>query len=56
LMNGIFYAIGPSFKQGYLAPQLNNIDIYEMICKILQISPAANDGKLERIQNVLKEN
>jgi predicted AlkP superfamily pyrophosphatase or phosphodiesterase len=54
LMNGIFYAIGPSFKQGYESPILQNIDIYNLLCRILKIQPAENDGKMERIEEVLR--
>lgn len=54
LMNGIFYAIGPDFKKGFSAPQLYNIDIYELLCRLLEIQPAKNDGRLERIQIVMK--
>ena len=54
LMNGIFYAIGPDFKKGFSAPQLYNIDIYELLCRVLEIQPAKNDGQFERIQSVLR--
>lgn len=54
LMNGIFYAIGPDFKTGYAAPQLYNIDVYELLCRLLEIAPAHNDGHIERIECVLK--
>ena len=54
LMNGIFYAIGPDFKKGYSAHQLNNIDLFELLCKLLKISPAQNNGDIERIVEVLK--
>ncbi len=54
LMNGIFYAIGPDFKMGYAAPQLYNTDVYELLCRLLEIAPAHNDGHIERIESVLK--
>ncbi len=43
-MNAIFYAYGPAFKQGEYFPAIQNVDIYNMICKILQLQPAKNDG------------
>lgn len=52
-MDGIFYAIGPSFKKGYNAGDLYNTDIYNLIARILKIKPATNDGKPERIMHVL---
>ena len=54
LMNGIFYAIGPDFKTGYSAPQLYNTDVYELLCRLLEIAPAHNDGQFGRIECVLK--
>jgi alkaline phosphatase D len=54
-MNGIFYAIGPNFKKNYKAGQLYNTDIYNLIANILEIKPAPNDGKKERIFHVLEE-
>jgi len=52
-MQGIFYAIGPNFKQNYNAGSLYNIDIYNLIATILELKPAPNDGKKERIIHVL---
>ena len=54
LMNGVFYATGPDFKQGFAAPQLYNIDLYALLCRLLNIAPAQTDGRLERIECVLK--
>lgn len=54
-MNGIFYGIGPHFKQNLNAGQLYNTDIYNLIAKILEIDPAPNDGQSERIFHVLNE-
>lgn len=54
-MHGVFYAIGPSFKKGYKTGTLRNVDIYPLLCEILNIQPRKNiDGKLERIQSILK--
>jgi predicted AlkP superfamily pyrophosphatase or phosphodiesterase len=56
-----FRAVGPDFKVGYEAPftegeksAFRNIDLYPMLCKLLGVKPAPVDGKLERIQNILK--
>ena len=56
-----FRAVGPDFKVGYDAPYtegeksaFRNIDLYPMLCKLLGIQPAPVDGKLERIQHILK--
>lgn len=56
-----FRAVGPDFRQGYEAPYtegeqsaFHNIDIYPMLCKLLGVEPAPVDGKLERIQKILR--
>ena len=53
-MFAIFYAVGPSFKKGYKFQELNNIDIYNLICRILDIKPAVNDGNPEHIKGMLR--
>lgn len=54
-MNGIFYALGPAFKNNYRVGTVNNIDIYPLLCKIFNILPnPLIDGKLERLEYILK--
>jgi predicted AlkP superfamily pyrophosphatase or phosphodiesterase len=53
-MQAIFYAAGPAFKKGYSFESLNNTDIYDLICKILKLKPAKNDGNPENIIHLLK--
>lgn len=54
-MHGVFIAGGPAFKQNYTTGTLRNIDIYPLICKILNIVPRQNiDGKIESIEYILK--
>jgi len=54
-MNALFRAVGPSFKKGgYKAPQFQNVDIYPLVCHLLGIKPAPNDGKLEHVRGMLK--
>ena len=43
-MHGIFVGHGPGFKSGYIGPRIQNIHLYEMMCKIMDIIPASNDG------------
>ncbi len=55
-MHGIFYAIGPSFKENYKTGTIENINIYPLLCKIMNIIPRQNiDGKLENISFILKD-
>jgi predicted AlkP superfamily pyrophosphatase or phosphodiesterase len=53
-MHGIFIAGGPAFKKGLTIEPFENIQIYNLIAKILQLKPAQNDGKLEKVQSMLK--
>jgi predicted AlkP superfamily pyrophosphatase or phosphodiesterase len=53
-MHAIFYAAGPAFKKGYSFDQLNNVDIYNLICRILNITPAENDGNPDHIKKLLR--
>jgi predicted AlkP superfamily pyrophosphatase or phosphodiesterase len=53
-MYAIFYASGPSFRKNYTISELNNTDIYGLICRILDIKPAPNDGNPENYLKILK--
>ncbi|WP_439185148.1 ectonucleotide pyrophosphatase/phosphodiesterase [Carboxylicivirga taeanensis] len=53
-MHGIFYAFGPAFKKGYRKESFESIHIYELMCKLLNIEAARNDGDLNEIEDVLK--
>jgi predicted AlkP superfamily pyrophosphatase or phosphodiesterase len=53
-MFAIFYAAGPAFKKNYQFHELKNIDIYGMICRILNLKPAKNDGNPEDYKNILR--
>ena len=53
-MAGIFHATGPAFKKGYIIDRLDNIDIYNLVCRILDLKPAINDGDPYHITGLLK--
>ena len=53
-MFSIFYAAGPEFKKNYRLRELNNVDVYNLVCRILNIKPAANDGNRENIKGMLR--
>jgi predicted AlkP superfamily pyrophosphatase or phosphodiesterase len=53
-MFSIFYATGPAFRKNYKFKELNNTDIYNLICKILDIQPSENDGNPEHIKGILR--
>ena len=50
-----FRAIGPDFRQHYVKESLfQNIAIYPLICHLLGLEPAAVDGRLEDVQDMLR--
>jgi predicted AlkP superfamily pyrophosphatase or phosphodiesterase len=53
-MRATFIARGPAFKSGYVAEPFENIHIYELMCKILGLKPATNDGDLKKVAGMLR--
>ena len=43
-MHGLFIASGPRLQRGLRVPAFENIHVYELMCALLGIEPAANDG------------
>lgn len=53
-MHSILYATGPAIKRNFTLKELNNVDVYDLICRILKITPAPNDGNPANIESILK--
>jgi alkaline phosphatase D len=53
-MHAIFYACGPAFRKGHVAPTFENVDIYPLICLILDLEPAEMDGDVRHVENMLE--
>lgn len=53
-MHGIFIATGPSFKKGLKINSIENIHIYNLLTKIMNIMPSPNDGNFSKIDFILK--
>ena len=53
-MRPFFIARGPAFKVGHKFGHINMVDIYPLICHLLGIKPAPNNGSLDRIAHLLK--
>ncbi len=43
-MHGLFIATGPRFRNGVVVPAFENVHIYELMCRVLGLQPALNDG------------
>ncbi|KAG9283024.1 ectonucleotide pyrophosphatase/phosphodiesterase family member 7-like [Astyanax mexicanus] len=55
-MKTIFRAFGPDFKKNYLSEPFNSISIYPLMCKLLGVKPAPNNGSLSDTEGMLVEN
>ncbi|HEX8638991.1 MAG TPA: ectonucleotide pyrophosphatase/phosphodiesterase, partial [Pyrinomonadaceae bacterium] len=53
-MRATFIAHGPVFKKGYVAEPFENVNVYNLMCKILGLKPAQNDGNLEKVKDLLR--
>lgn len=52
-MQALFIAAGPSFPSGMETGTVKSIHLYELICHLLGITPAPNDGSLTMIRHIL---
>ncbi|MCP5531210.1 MAG: alkaline phosphatase family protein [Opitutaceae bacterium] len=43
-MSALFLANGPAFKIGESIPAFENIHVYDLLCTLLDVQPAPNDG------------
>lgn len=54
-MHPIFIAHGPAFKKNYSASPFNNVDVYPLMCHILELAPHPNDGDLKNVLQILAD-
>ena len=52
-MHAFFLAHGPSFKSGTTVPAFENIQLYNLMARVLEIEPVENDGDFELVKNIL---
>ena len=50
----LFLAGGPAFKNGTRTPEVRHIDIYELVCDILNLRPSPNNGTLAAIDFIME--
>ncbi|MBO6571889.1 alkaline phosphatase family protein [bacterium] len=53
-MDAIFVAYGPAFNEEVKLGRFENIHLYEVMAKILNIEPAPNDGNFDAVSEILK--
>ncbi|XP_062930457.1 ectonucleotide pyrophosphatase/phosphodiesterase family member 7-like [Mobula hypostoma] len=55
-MKMIFRAFGPDFKKNYLAEPFESVNIYPLMCELLNIHPEPNNGSLVYTRAMLNYN
>jgi predicted AlkP superfamily pyrophosphatase or phosphodiesterase len=53
-MQGLFVATGPAFRSNAVVPPFENVHVYALMCRVLGVTPAPNDGDLETLQHLLR--
>ncbi len=53
-MQATFIAHGEAFKRGFTAEPFANIHVYSLMCRILGLTPAKNDGNLDAVRVMLR--
>lgn len=53
-MQATFIAHGRAFRKKRTVKPFANVEVYNMMCKILGLKPAPNDGDLNRVKGVLR--
>ncbi|HEY5618360.1 MAG TPA: ectonucleotide pyrophosphatase/phosphodiesterase [Vicinamibacterales bacterium] len=53
-MRALFVAAGPAFKRGVTVPAFENVHIYNALARVLDVTPAANDGSAPVAQRLLR--
>lgn len=53
-MRTIFIAGGPDFQKGKAVEPFQSVHIYELMCEILGLKPAENDGSVDLLKHVLR--
>lgn len=53
-MRAFFLASGPAFKENLVIPPFQLVHVYELMCEVLGLTPAPNDGHLDSLRAVLK--
>jgi predicted AlkP superfamily pyrophosphatase or phosphodiesterase len=52
-MGATFIAWGPAFRHGVTLPPTPNVDVYDLLCATLGLTPALNDGDDTLVREVL---
>ena len=53
-MRATFIAHGAAFKKNYVAEPFENVNVYNLMAKILNLKPAKNDGDFDKVKDILR--
>lgn len=53
-MGALFVAAGPPLRHGLVAAPFENIHVYDLLCQLLQVAPAKNDGRASVTRGFLR--
>jgi predicted AlkP superfamily pyrophosphatase or phosphodiesterase len=54
-MRGILIAQGPAFRRGETIAETENVHVYNLMCAVLGITPAKNDGDDRLVKTMLRK-
>jgi predicted AlkP superfamily pyrophosphatase or phosphodiesterase len=54
-MRATFIAHGNAFRKGKTVEPFENVEIYNLMCRILGLTPAKNDGNFENVKKLLRK-
>ncbi len=54
-MHGLFLATGPAFRRGIELPEVESVHLYPLMCAVLGLRPAPNDGDDRLVRSALRE-
>jgi hypothetical protein len=52
-MHALLLARGPAFRSSATVEQMSLLHLYELMCALLGVKPAPNDGRLEAARPLL---
>uniref|UniRef100_A0A667ZZ62 Ectonucleotide pyrophosphatase/phosphodiesterase 1 n=1 Tax=Myripristis murdjan TaxID=586833 RepID=A0A667ZZ62_9TELE len=53
-MQAVFFGYGPALKHKTVVPPFENIEVYNLLCDLLDVSPAPNNGTHGSLNHLLK--
>lgn len=54
-MHMVFYGTGPAFREGFEQKSFQNHNMYQILCHLLGVEPAPNDGEWRDVRRMFRE-